>query len=127
MRVLLNVSVVLVCGGLAALSSLAQGAPTQAAMLPTAFPRTSELVPLIPGSVSPVTPIKHSSGVEVHFAAANTTHDGHLTKAQAEQSDWTRVVKHFDEIDTDHKGWISVEQIHVFNRTHRGHRKATSS
>ncbi len=127
MRVFLNVGVVLVCGGLAAVSSLAQSAPTQAAVLPTAFPQASGLVRLIPGNSSPVTPIKHSSGVEAHFAAANTAHDGHLTKAQAEQSDWTRVAKHFDEIDTDHKGWISVEQVHAFNRTHRGHRKAAST
>ena len=127
MRVFLNVSVVLVCGGLAALSSFAQSAPTQAAVLPTALPGASRLVLLTSGIASPVTPIKHSSGVEAHFAAANTTHDGHLTKVQAEQSDWTRVAKHFDEIDADHRGWISVEQIHAFNRTHRGHRKATSS
>lgn len=67
--------------------------------------------------------VSRGGSVETHFAAANTTHDGHLTRAQAEQSSWTRVVKRFDEIDTDHKGWISVDQIHAYNKAHRKHRK----
>ena len=126
MRVLLNVSVVLVCGTLAALSSLMQSAPTQAAVLPTALASASGVVPLVRPASPFLIQVGHTSGVEAHFAAANATHDGHLTKAQAEQSDWPRVAKHFDEIDTDHRGWITVAQIHAFNRTHRGHRKSTT-
>ena len=66
---------------------------------------------------------KRSGSIEAHFEAANTTHDGRLTRDQAEKVDWPRVVRHFDEIDNDHKGWVTAEQIHAFNRSHRGHRK----
>ena len=125
MRVFLNVSVVLVCGALAGLSALAQSAPTQAAVLPTALPPAAGTSPLLPGVQPMLIPVRHASSVETHFAAANTTHDGRLTKVQAEQSDWSRVAKHFDEIDTDRKGWITVEQIHAFNKSHHKHGKRT--
>lgn len=120
MRMVLNISAVLLCGALAGLSSLAQSAPSRAASmtapLPTALSR--------PASPS-VVQVRHVVGsVEAHFAAANTTHDGRLTRQQVEQADWPRVAKHFSEIDTDNKGWISAEQIHAFNRSHHKHRVA---
>ncbi len=119
MRMILNISAVLLCGGLAGLSALAQSAPSRAASVPAA------LVSAGPQAVDPDRiQVRHlSGGVEAHFAAANTTHDGHLTRQQVELADWPRVAKHFDEIDTDHKGWITAEQIHAFNRSHHRHRK----
>ncbi len=126
MRMFLNVGVVLVCGALAGLSSLVRGAPTEAAVLSTTLPSASSLVPLADGTSPPPIPAGRTSGVEARFASANTTHDGHLTKDQVERSDWTRVARHFDEIDTANRGWISVEEIHAFNRMHRGHRKSTT-
>ena len=118
MRVILNASVVLMCGMLAGISSLARSVPTQAAVLPAASSPSG-------GASSFLMQVKRSGGIEAHFEAANTTHDGRLTRDQAEKADWPRVVRHFDEIDTDHRGWITAEQIHAFNRSHRAHRRGT--
>ena len=127
MRVFLNVSVVLVCGALAGLSALAHSVPTQAAVLPTALPPVAGTGATVHDLQPMLIPVRHSSSVEAHFAAANTTHDGHLTKPQAEQSGWPRVAKHFDEIDSDHRGWITAEQIHVFNKSHHKRGKSTTT
>ncbi len=120
MRMVLNISAVLVCGALAGLSSLAQSVPSRAASVTTTLPS------ILSRQADPNdVPVRHVAGsVEAHFAAANTTHDGHLTRQQAELADWPRVAKHFSEIDTDNKGWISAEQIHAFNRSHHKHRVA---
>ena len=120
MRVILNASVVLMCGALAGISSLARSAPTQAAVLPASSSSPG-------GGASPfLMQVKRSGAIEAHFEAANITHDGRLTRDQAEKVDWPRVARHFDEIDADHKGWVSVEQIHAFNRSHRTHRRGTA-
>lgn len=117
MRLMLNVSTVALCGALAGITALAPSVSSRAASAIVVTPVVAAL-----SSNSDVL-VRRSGGIEAHFSAANSTHDGRLTKAQAEQSDWTRVAKHFDEIDTDHKGWISVDQIHAFNKSHRKHRK----
>lgn len=118
MRLFMNASVVMICGGLAGFTALAQTGPSQAAVMPPTIRAAT------PGQASgDMLRVSSGGSVETHFAAANTTHDGHLTRAQAEQSSWTRVLKRFDEIDTDHKGWVSVDQIHAYNKAHRKHRK----
>ena len=120
MRMVLNISAVLLCGALAGLSSLAQSAPSRAASVTTTL-STTQSRPADPVDFQ----VRHPVGsVEAHFAAANTTRDGRLTRQQVEQADWPRVDKHFSEIDTDNKGWISAEQIHAFNRSHHKHRVA---
>lgn len=45
------------------------------------------------------------------FAKANTTHDGHLTLAQARAAKWSQVVKHFSQIDADNKGFVTEQDI----------------
>ncbi|QGZ63249.1 EF-hand domain-containing protein [Paraburkholderia acidisoli] len=54
--------------------------------------------------------------VQSRFAAANTTHDGKLTRDQA-QAGMPRVAQHFDEIDTQHAGFVTLAQIEDFMRT----------
>ena len=49
------------------------------------------------------------------FAAANTTHDGKLTREQA-QAGMPRVAQHFDEIDTQKAGFVTLAQIEDFMR-----------
>ena len=113
MRMVLNISAVLLCGSLAGLSALAQSAPSRAASVPETA--SVARLPVDPNRIE----VGHASGsVEAHLAAANTTHDGHLTRQQAELADWPRVARHFDEIDTEHRGWITTAQIHAFNRSH---------
>jgi hypothetical protein len=53
-----------------------------------------------------------------HFEQANTTHDGHLTLDQA-QAGYKSVARHFDAIDQDKKGYITEDDIRVYNKTQR--------
>ncbi len=48
------------------------------------------------------------------FAAANTTHDGHLTFPQAQASRMKVIVDHFAEIDTKNRGYITLNDIQAW-------------
>jgi hypothetical protein len=120
MRVVLSVSAVLTCGLLASLSSLVQSAPSKAASFSVAAV-ASDAAAVRSTPAPDVIEIRKSGSVEAHFAAANTTHDGHLTRDQALKVDWTRVLHHFDDIDTGHNGWVTVGEIHAYNQSHRKH------
>lgn len=76
-------------------------------------------------TVEPVADVthRHYTGLPEHFEAANVTHDGRLTAAQAKAAGWTRVSRHFDDIDTDHAGFVTEAQIHTYNVAHRHGRK----
>jgi hypothetical protein len=56
--------------------------------------------------------------LQERFAAANTTHDGKLTKQQAELG-MPRVAQHFDQIDTQKVGYVTLPQIEQFLATQR--------
>jgi hypothetical protein len=45
------------------------------------------------------------------FEAANTTHDGRLTLAQAQAAGMRGIVKHFQEIDTSNAGYVTLPEI----------------
>jgi hypothetical protein len=51
--------------------------------------------------------------LQTRFSNANTTHDGKLTRAQAEAG-MPRVAQHFDEIDTQKAGYVTLPQIAAF-------------
>jgi hypothetical protein len=51
--------------------------------------------------------------LQIRFSTANTTHDGKLTREQA-ASGMPRVAQHFDEIDTQKKGYVTLPQIEQF-------------
>ncbi|HEY4803906.1 MAG TPA: EF-hand domain-containing protein [Paraburkholderia sp.] len=53
--------------------------------------------------------------VQSRFAAANTTHDGKLTREQA-QAGMPMVAQHFDEIDAQQAGFVTLAQIEDFMR-----------
>ena len=53
--------------------------------------------------------------VQSRFAAANTTHDGRLTREQA-QAGMPMVAQHFDEIDAQQAGFVTLAQIEDFMR-----------
>ncbi len=48
------------------------------------------------------------------FYAANTTHDGHLTLAQAKAADFRQVADHFNQIDTDKHGYVTFYDIQAW-------------
>ncbi len=49
------------------------------------------------------------------FNAANITHDGHLTLAQATAAGLKPVVKHFAEIDTAKRGYVTFNQVQAWH------------
>jgi hypothetical protein len=59
--------------------------------------------------------------LQTRFASANTTHDGKLTRAQA-SSGMPMVAQHFDEIDTQKSGYVTLPQIEAFMREHAAQR-----
>jgi hypothetical protein len=53
------------------------------------------------------------------FAAANTTHDGRLTQEQAQAAGLHGIARHFQEIDRDRKGYVTMEDIHEWRLAQR--------
>ncbi|MCC8404091.1 EF-hand domain-containing protein [Paraburkholderia sp. MMS20-SJTN17] len=51
--------------------------------------------------------------LQTRFANANITHDGKLTREQA-VAGMPMVARHFDEIDTQKAGYITLSQIEAF-------------
>jgi hypothetical protein len=51
--------------------------------------------------------------LQTRFANANTTRDGKLTKQQADAG-MPMVARHFDEIDTQKAGYVTLPQIAAF-------------
>ncbi|MBN3743787.1 EF-hand domain-containing protein [Burkholderia seminalis] len=53
--------------------------------------------------------------LQTRFASANTTHDGKLTREQA-AAGMPMVAQHFDEIDVQHNGYVTLAQLAGFMR-----------
>ncbi|WP_028221304.1 EF-hand domain-containing protein [Paraburkholderia oxyphila] len=51
--------------------------------------------------------------LQSRFEAADTNHDGKLTKAEA-QAGMPLVAKNFDQIDATHKGYVTLDDIAQF-------------
>jgi hypothetical protein len=60
----------------------------------------------------------HHMTLKQRFEAANTTHDGKLTKAQAEAG-MPMVARHFAAIDVDHDNTVTLPEIRKYMRAHR--------
>lgn len=58
------------------------------------------------------------------FAAANTTHDGHLTRDQAKAGHMFAVYRHFDAIDTGRKGYVTRQDMRSYAKAHHRARHA---
>jgi hypothetical protein len=50
---------------------------------------------------------------QAHFAHANTAHDGHLTLDEA-KAGYALIAKHFGDIDADHKGYVTEDDIRAW-------------
>jgi hypothetical protein len=50
---------------------------------------------------------------EQHFTQANLAHDGHLTLEEA-NGGFASVAKHFGDIDVDHKGYVTTNDIRAW-------------
>lgn len=65
--------------------------------------------------------------MQQRFEQANVTHDGHLTLDQA-KTGYKSIVRHFDAIDQDKKGYITEDDIRAYYKTqHTLHHQAATS
>lgn len=66
---------------------------------------------------------QHRQSLQQRFDEANITHDGKLTLDQAKAARLTRVATNFDAIDTGRRGFVTMDDIHTYNRAQRAARK----
>jgi len=59
------------------------------------------------------------------FAAADTDHDGSLSRAEA-AAGMPRLAKHFDEIDTDHDGKLTLAEVAAFLKQAHAERQTSN-
>ena len=71
-----------------------------------------------PAAPAPARAKPHRMSWKERFARANVTHDGHLTRQQAEQG-YRTIARHFAEIDASKKGYITVEDIAAWHKLQR--------
>ncbi|MBV9786057.1 MAG: hypothetical protein JO264_19825 [Acidisphaera sp.] len=110
---------------LAAAIFLAAGAHAQTMTSP-ATPTPQLSPPPATGTTAPhrTAPRHTRRSMQERFDAANTTHDGHLTQQQAQDGHMIAVARHFSEIDTDHKGYVTIDDLHAYNRARYAQRRA---
>jgi hypothetical protein len=58
------------------------------------------------------------------FDMANTTHDGRLTRDQAQAGGMMHIAQHFDQIDVDHKGYVTKQDIKAWRMAKRQEKAA---
>ena len=63
---------------------------------------------------------KKGVSMQAKFDAANTTHDGKLTKEQAAAAHMKGIVKNFDKVDADHKGYVTIEDMNAYHKAMHG-------
>ena len=105
-----------------ALAQTASAPPATVAS--TVQPATSK-----PAASAPTPANSHRRvGWEQRFSEANASHDGHLTLDQA-KGGYVTIARHFKTIDTEHKGYVTLEDIRAWHKSQRDsrHRNATRS
>ena len=89
---------------------------TTGACAQSAYPPPGNLSPQSQGNTS-VSP--RGGNLADRFAAANVSHDGRLTIDQAQAAGWRRVARYFAEMDTGHKGYLTIGDIRTWKIAHR--------
>jgi hypothetical protein len=76
--------------------------------------------PAAPTAAAPATKTTHTHmTAQQRFDAANTTHDGKLTKEQAQAAHMTSTVKNWDAIDKDKKGYVTMDDMKAYAAAQR--------
>jgi hypothetical protein len=92
-----------------------------------AMAQTPPPAPTPPTVTTPAAPTSPARTTALRrFEAANTTHDGHLTKEQAQAAHMVMTVRHFDAIDKDHKGYVTIEDLSAYAAAQRAQRGAAT-
>jgi hypothetical protein len=91
-------------------------------VLPVAVGAAVAQTPAAPPASSATPAPKHTRmTLAERFAQANTTNDGHLTLAQA-QAGLPSVARHFSAIDKESKGYVTLDEIHAYQKEQRAMR-----
>ena len=75
--------------------------------------QSQPLAPPQPQPGASAYPQAGGGGLVQRFANANVTHDGRLTRGQAEAG-MPMVARNFDTIDIEHKGYVTLPEIRAF-------------
>jgi hypothetical protein len=79
--------------------------------------------PAAPTAAAPAAPSTKTTHTRMtaqqRFDAANTTHDGKLTKEQAQAAHMTSTVKNWDAIDKDKKGYVTMDDMKAYAAAQR--------
>ena len=115
MRRILLASCIALLPGLALAQSAAPAAPQSAQATPPDFGGPDGMI----GGWGPGGGKWHHRGLGpdemlMKFYAANTTHDGHLTLAQAKAGGLTPIADHFSEIDVKKRGYVTFYDIEAW-------------
>jgi hypothetical protein len=87
-------------------------------------------VPVAPAPSAPAQAQPPARGAQLRarlrerFEAANTTHDGRLTLAQAQAAHMPMLIRNFSAIDRDGKGYVTESDIAAFIRQRIAARRA---
>ena len=98
--------------------------PVIAATLLISTAAPAQQAPDAPPAPGPTAPAAPHMNWRQRFEAANTTHDGKLTREQAEAGGMPGIAHHFDLIDTDKKGYITLQDIKAFAQARRAAKAA---
>lgn len=101
MRILPTLTALLLIAGAAA----AQPAPEQGLV-----PAQSQQAPMAPAP---------HMGMKARFEAANTTNDGKLTLEQARAAHLGMVAHNFVQIDTERKGYVTLQDVKVWHQARK--------
>jgi Ca2+-binding EF-hand superfamily protein len=63
----------------------------------------------------------HQAMAQAHWAKIDTDGDGKISRAEA-QANAPRIAEHFDQIDTNHDGFITPDELKAAMQAHRGKR-----
>ncbi len=79
-------------------------------------PAWAQLAPAAPPEMAQQRALASDQKLAERFYAANSSEDGHLTRAQAEDGGMPMVARHFDDIDADHLGYVTLDEIEAWRR-----------
>ena len=96
--------------------------PATIILIGLASAASAQTVPAPPSQAAPGTTASAPTKFRDRFAAANTTHDGCLTLAQAQTANLRPVMRNFAAIDTAHRGCVTMKDIAAYRRTRRASR-----
>ncbi len=88
-------------------------------------PYQGQPLPPPPGPRASAQPNGGGGGLVQRFATANVTHDGRLTRQQA-QGGMPMVARNFDSIDIEHKGYVTLPEIRAFAAERRAAGKSAT-